>query len=95
MENDSTLWLLRENYRKEVALSLRAPAIFSYHRLQRFFVQTQVCHQLPQSRVLIPQLFRLLRLVHNHPAVLCLPGTPEENQRFIMTLKKLAKGQSA
>ncbi len=50
-----------------------APAVFSYHRLQRFLVQTQVRHQLPQPAVLIAQLLGFLRLAHVHPAVLRLP----------------------
>src|SRR3974377_2418485 len=53
---------------------LRAPPVFSEQRLQHVFVQAQICHQLPQPRVLFAQLFRFLRLAHAHPAVLRLPG---------------------
>src|SRR5581483_10613741 len=54
--------------------SLRAPAVFSDHRLQRFLVQTQIGHQLSQPRVLLPQLLGFLRLADIHSAVLRLPG---------------------
>lgn len=37
-------------------------------------VQTQVRHQLPQSRVLTPQLLSLLSLCHIHATVLRLPS---------------------
>src|SRR5450755_249281 len=53
---------------------LRAPPVFCDHRLQHLFVQTQIHHQLFQAGVLVPQLLRLLRLAHVHPAVLRLPG---------------------
>src|SRR5205823_9243676 len=52
---------------------LRAPPVFSNHRLQRFLVQAQIRHQLPQPRVLVTQLLRFLRLAHIHPPVLRLP----------------------
>src|SRR5262249_62118446 len=53
---------------------LRPPPVFCNHRLQHVLVQTQVRHQLAQPRVLVPQLLRLLRLAHIHPAVLRFPG---------------------
>ena len=39
------------------------------HRLQRFFIQTQIRHQLPQLRVLVTQLLRFLCLAHVHATV--------------------------
>src|SRR5439155_12027116 len=38
------------------------------------FGETEIRHQLPQLRVLIPQLLGFLCLAHIHPAVLRLPG---------------------
>jgi hypothetical protein len=40
---------------------------FFYHRLQRFFVQTQIGHQLLQSAILIAQLLGFLGLAHFIP----------------------------
>ena len=56
------------------AFWLRAPSVFSDHRLQRFLVQAQIRHQLPQPRVLIAQLLGFLRFAYIHPAILRLPG---------------------
>src|ERR1700719_2716965 len=53
---------------------LRAPSVFCNHRLQHLFVQTQIHHQLLESRVLVAQLLCLLRLTHIHAAVLRFPG---------------------
>ena len=53
--------------------ALRAPAVFSDHRLQRFFVQTQIYYQ-PQLRLRVTQLLRSLRLALVLSTVLRLPG---------------------
>src|SRR5207237_8788589 len=47
---------------------------FFGHRLQRFFVQAQIRYQLPQPRVLVPQLLCLLGPAYVHAAILCLPA---------------------
>ena len=57
-----------------VIFGLRAPAVFSDHRLQRFFVQTQIRNQLSQLRVLVTQLLSFLRLAYVHSTVLRFPG---------------------
>lgn len=54
------------------AFSATSYSRFSNYRLQRFFVQTQSGYQLLQSRVLIAQLLRFLRLACIHAAYLAL-----------------------
>src|SRR6185312_17211929 len=49
--------------------SLRAQGVFSNHRLQHVLVQTQVGHQLLQSRILFAELIDLLCLANVHASV--------------------------
>ena len=53
---------------------LRAPSVFSNHRLQRFLVQARIRHELAKTRALIPKLLGFLCLAHIHPTILRLPG---------------------
>jgi non-ribosomal peptide synthetase component F len=59
---------------RQMPSSLRAPTVFSNHRLQSIFIQRQVGDQPLQSPVLIPQLLGFLRFADLHAAVLGFPG---------------------
>src|SRR5215469_7202961 len=55
------------------AARLQAPAVFSDHRCQRFFIEAQVSHQLFQPAVLVFERTQALRIADFHAAVLRLP----------------------
>src|SRR5713101_8205092 len=54
--------------------SRQAPPVFSYDRLERFFVQAEIGHQLLQPAVLVFQTPQPLRFPNLHPAILTLPA---------------------